>query len=108
MNMNTQNKTKIARVWHGAVPEGRSEEYYQYLQETGLRDYTSIEGNCGAWVLRRQEEGKTHFLLITLWDSYSSIRKFAGKKLERARYYPEDEKYLIKKEPYVKHYEVFL
>lgn len=106
--MNLNKNAKIVRVWHGVVPAGHSGEYYQYLLETGLKDYASTEGNCGVFVLRRTdvEEEQTHFLLITLWNSYESIKEFAGKEFERARYYPEDKKYLTELEPFVKHYEV--
>ena len=96
----------IARAWHGRVPENKSETYYAYLMRTGLADYASTPGNRGVWVFRRTEDGVTHFLLTTLWDSYDSIRKFAGSDFERARYYPEDDDYLLEREAFVTHYEV--
>jgi hypothetical protein len=34
------------------------------------------------------------------------IEDFAGSDLERARYYPEDEEFLLDFEPTVEHYEV--
>ncbi|MCH8872269.1 hypothetical protein IH824_05785 [candidate division KSB1 bacterium] len=46
-------------------------------------------------------------MTITEWDSYESIKKFAGADFEKARYYPEDEKYLLKFEENVAHYETF-
>lgn len=101
-------QSQIARTWHGVVPAEKSDEYFDYLQQTGLKDYREIEGNLGVRVLRRTEDEKTHFLLITFWDSYESIRAFAGDDYERARYYPEDEKFLLELEPYVTHYEVLL
>jgi hypothetical protein len=57
-------------------------------------------------VLRRLEGDVAHFLLITLWDSWEAIRAFAGNDVERARYYPEDDRWLLEKEPFVTHYEV--
>lgn len=96
----------IARAWHGRVPESRSEAYYAYLMRTGLADYASTPGNHGVWVFRRTEDGVTHFLLTTLWDSYDSIRRFAGDDFERARYYAEDDDYLLEREELVTHYEV--
>jgi hypothetical protein len=35
-----------------------------------------------------------------------SIRAFAGDDVERARYYPEDEAFLLELEPHVTHYDV--
>ena len=44
--------------------------------------------------------------MISLWDSYESIKKFADEDYELARYYPEDKNYLLKLEKFVTHYEV--
>lgn len=49
-----------------------------------------------------------HFPLLTLWDSLESIKAFAGADVERARYYPESEAYLLELEPTVTHYEVLV
>lgn len=40
----------------------------------------------------------THFLLITLWDSIDSMKKFAGEDVTKAKYYPEDDRYLLEEE----------
>lgn len=96
----------IARTWHGIVPESKSNEYLEYLQKTGVPDSKSTAGNKGVFVLRRNEDRITHFWFISLWESEESIRKFAGEDIEKARYYPEDRKYLLELEPNVTHYEV--
>jgi len=96
----------IARIWHGIVSKSQSNNYLQNLKEHGIADYLSTEGNRGVFILRRNEEDKTHYLLLTLWDSLESIRKFAGEDIEKARYYPDDEDYLLELEPNVTHYEV--
>ena len=96
----------IARVWHGVTAASKSDEYLDYLNKTGVPDYRETEGNCGVYVLRRIEGDQTHFLLISLWESSGAIRKFAGPDLEKARYYPEDEEFLLELEPQVRHYEV--
>jgi len=96
----------IARLWHGAVPAGKAEDYMLYLERTGLPDYRATPGNRGVYVLRRAEPGVAHFLLLTLWDSREAIRAFAGDDMDRARYYPEDAEFLLEMEPTVTHYEV--
>lgn len=98
----------IARTWHGRVPAAKAEAYHAYLQRTGLADYTSTPGNRGLLVLRRTDGDVTHFELTTLWDSIDAIRRFAGDDYERARYYPEDDDYLLEREPFVTHHEVLL
>lgn len=96
----------IARIWHGVVPQQKAERYYDYLKTTGLPDYRKSEGNISVQVLRRQENEQTHYLLITFWDSYESIKHFAGEEYEKARYYPRDEEFLLELESSVDHYEI--
>lgn len=96
----------IARTWHGAVPAEKANAYHDYLLQTGIPDYKKTAGNRGVYVLRRREGDTIHFLLLTLWESMEAIKAFAGDDVERARYYPEDEDYLLELEPTVTHYEV--
>jgi heme-degrading monooxygenase HmoA len=96
----------IARTWHGRVPTPKADAYEEYLRRSGLPDYASTPGNLGVHVLRRTDGDVTHFLLITFWASIDAIRAFAGDEYERARYYPEDDAYLLEREPYVIHYDV--
>jgi heme-degrading monooxygenase HmoA len=96
----------IARSWHGRVPESKADEYYAYLLRTGLADYASTPGNRGVRVLRRTSNGVTEYLLTTLWDSIDAIKAFAGEDYERARYYGEDDAFLLEREEFVTHYEV--
>ena len=98
----------IARTWHGRVPATKAEEYFTYLQRTGLADYRTTPGNRGVLVLRRTEGEVTHFVLTTLWDSIEAIRRFAGADYERARYYADDDAYLLEREPLVTHHDVLL
>jgi heme-degrading monooxygenase HmoA len=98
----------IARTWHGVTDRSRADEYADYLKQTGVRDYQETEGNRGVFVLRRIEQDRAHFLLLTLWESEEAIKRFAGDDIERARYYPEDEQFLLELEPTVTHYEVLV
>ncbi|MBI4547837.1 MAG: GNAT family N-acetyltransferase [Ignavibacteriae bacterium] len=96
----------IARIWHGLTLASKGDEYFEYLKKTGLKDYRSIPGNEGVYVLRRVKDGKAEFLLISFWRSNSAIKKFAGDDYEKARYYLEDKEYLLELEPNVVHYEI--
>jgi heme-degrading monooxygenase HmoA len=98
--------TMIARQWHGRVPTSKADDYLGYLQRTGLADYESTPGNRGVLVFRRDDGEATHFLITTLWDSIDAIRRFAGDDYTVARYYAEDDEYLLEREPYVTHFEV--
>ena len=96
----------IARTWHGRVPAAKADAYLDYLRRTGLEDYRSTRGNRGVLVQQWIEGEIAHFELTTLWTGVDAIRRFAGEEFERARYYPEDDEYLLEREPRVRHAEV--
>jgi len=96
----------IARLWRGSTAADRGDEYYRYLRDTGLNEYRSTSGNRGVYVLRRVRERRAEFLLVSLWESWDAIRRFAGDDPEKAVYYPKDHEFLISMEPTVEHYEV--
>jgi heme-degrading monooxygenase HmoA len=96
----------IARIWRGAVRPDDADAYGAYIGETGLAGYSATPGNRGAWLLRRDEGGRTEFMAVTLWESLDAIRAFAGDDIEAAVYYPEDERFLIEQDDRVKHYEI--
>jgi heme-degrading monooxygenase HmoA len=96
----------IARSWHGRVPRAKAAAYEAYLRKTGLSDYGRVDGNRGVYLLRRDEGDIAHFTTLTFWDSVEAIQAFAGQDYERARYYPEDDDYLLEREPFVTHYAV--
>ena len=96
----------IARTWSERTKREDAEAYTKVLLETGLTDIPQTPGNQGAWLLRREDGDEVEFLLISLWDSFVSIRAFAGPDVDKARYYPEDDPYLLEKAEKVVHYEV--
>jgi heme-degrading monooxygenase HmoA len=98
----------IARTWHGVTKASKADEYLDYLNKTGVPEYRSTKGNLGVYVLRRFEENQAHFLLLTMWESEDAIKGFAGSDIEKAKYYPEDEEFLLELEPAVTHYDVML
>ena len=96
----------IARSWDGLTRAAQGDEYADYLRRTGVRDLAATDGNRGVYVLRRREGEQARFRVLSLWDSMEGIRRFAGDDPERARYYPEDERFLTALEPNVEHFEV--
>jgi heme-degrading monooxygenase HmoA len=93
-------------MWRGRTPSEKADAYHGYLRATGLKEYAETPGNLGVYVLRRTEGDAAEFVLISLWDSMDAVRAFAGDDPERAVYYPEDDEYLLEREPTVTHYEV--
>jgi heme-degrading monooxygenase HmoA len=98
----------IARTWHGVTEAAKADEYFDYLKKTGVAEYQKTDGNRGVYVLRKIDRDRAHFLLLTFWESEDAIRRFAGSDIERARYFSEDEKFLLEFEPTVTHYEVLI
>ena len=96
----------IARSWRGATKAADADTYLNYLHQTGLAEYRKVAGNRGVLALRRVENGRAEFLLISLWESEDAIRDFAGPDLGRAVFYPEDERFLVDRDLHVSHYEV--
>ncbi len=96
----------IARVWRGWTRPGDSDAYAAYVEDTGMTAYRSTPGNRGAWLMRRDVEGRTEFVTLSFWDSWDAVRAFAGDEVERAVFYPEDDRYLVDREDTVTHYEV--
>ena len=98
----------IARIWHGVTPAAKADEYLNFLNQSGVPDYQRIPGNRGVYVLRRLEGDQARFLTLTFWDSLQAIQEFAGEDVERAKYYPEDQDFLLELEPRVAHYDVLV
>ena len=100
--------SKIARVWSGKTKASDADEYAEYMKRTGVRDLRNTKGNLGVLMFKRVEDGTAEFWIISFWESVEAIKRFAGKDIAKAVYYPEDEKYLFKLEPELVHYEVLV
>ena len=97
----------IARIWHGKVKAEDFEAYTTFMKERAIPDYQKTEGFVKLSFLRRLEGAVGHFTLITYWENLEVIKNFAGVDFEKAKYYPEDQKYLLEFEEKVVHHEVF-
>ena len=97
----------IARIWHGRTRAEDYEAYTAFLRERAIPDYSGTEGFVRLIFLRALRDGEGHFTLITFWENIEAIKKFAGDEYEKAKYYPEDDGYLLEFEERVAHYEVF-
>jgi heme-degrading monooxygenase HmoA len=96
----------IIRMWHGRVSHKDGLAYRDFLKQRAIPDYQSIDGNIDVRILERVEDDAVHFITMTSWESMEAIKSFAGGDPERAKYYPEDQQYLLEFEPSVVHYEV--
>jgi len=97
----------IARIWHGRTKIEDFEEYTEFMKSRAIPDYQNTEGFVKLTFLRKVDGNVGHFKLITFWENLEVIKNFAGEDFEKAKYYPEDAKYLLEFEEKVTHYEVF-
>lgn len=97
----------IARIWHGTTNIEDYEEYTDFMRSRAIPDYEKTEGFVKLTFLRRIEDSIAHFTLITFWENMEVIQNFASEDLEKAKYYPEDSRFLLEFEEKVTHYEVF-
>ena len=56
--------------------------------------------------LYRADGDGTEFITFTFWDSLDAIHGFAGEPVERAVFYPEDDRFLVDRERQVHHFEL--
>ena len=96
----------IARVWRGVTRAGDADAYEEYIRSTGFAAYRRAPGNRGAWILKRIDGDRAEFITLSFWRSRAAITAFAGHDIDKAVYYPEDERFLIEREQTVRHYEV--
>jgi len=96
----------IARVWRGATRLEDAVEYVRYIEGTGIAEYRATPGNRGAWIMWRPARELAEIMTLSFWDSREAVAGFAGPDIDKAVYYPEDDRYLVRRRPTVEHYEL--
>jgi heme-degrading monooxygenase HmoA len=95
----------VVRMWRGAVRSEDRDAYVHYIEQTGMREYRKTPGNIDAWMLTRELPGSiTEIVTVSRWQSLDAIKGFAGADIERAVFYPEDDRYLVERDTTVRHY----
>jgi heme-degrading monooxygenase HmoA len=101
------NEQVILRRWRGTIRTQDRETYVAYVLGTGGDDYAGTPGNLGFQVLYRDRgDGTTEVTTLSWWESMETIRGFAGDDPELARYYPEDDRFLLDHPKVVEHHVV--
>lgn len=97
----------ILRRWRGVIRTAEREAYRAYIAGTGGNDYASTPGNLGWQMLFRDlGDGTSEVVTMSWWRSLDDIRAFAGADIEVARYYPEDDRFLLERPYGVEHSDV--
>jgi heme-degrading monooxygenase HmoA len=97
----------ILRKWSGRIRTADAQEYLDYVVRTGADDYRSTPGNLGHQILLRAlDDGTSEVTTLSWWRDMEAIKAFAGPEPELARYYPEDERFLLDHPKFVEHHRV--
>ena len=88
----------IARVWRGATRAEDADAYADYVARCN-------EGER-MLVLQRVVGDRAELETIIFFDSLDDVRAFAGDDLERAVFYPDDDRYLVDRDLTVRHFDV--
>ena len=97
----------IVRTWRGWVRTDQATAYVEYIDRTGLTGYRETPGNLGAQMWTRDlGDGRTEVITVSWWESRADIEGFAGRDIDVAVFYPEDDRFLSDRETTVHHHEV--
>lgn len=96
----------IARIWFGRTDANDVEPYTRYVRDTGVTAQRATPGNLESLLLTRVDGRFAHFIVLSLWESEEAIRAFSGPEIDRAVYFPEDERYLLELPERLQHYRV--
>jgi hypothetical protein len=109
----------IARIWDAQTSGPRDTQRYQQVFDTEVLDHLSgVAGFRGAYLLARDDRqddqdhqdrgqhGVTTIRTITLFESMTAVRRFAGDDYQRERVTPQARATLLTSDPAIAHYEV--
>ena len=75
----------IARFWTAKIAQAHAHAYADHLKSQVLTTLRKVDGYMGAKLLERETSDGVEIVVITLWQSLDSIRRFAGSDLEKVR-----------------------
>jgi hypothetical protein len=97
----------VLREWRAEIRRPLKVAYVRYVHETGIAEYRRTQGNLGAAIATRDLDGeRSEIVVLSWWTDRTAIAVFAGEPIERARYFPEDDAYLLTRPDTVRHYDI--
>ncbi len=96
----------VLREWRAEIRRELKTEYVNYVLRTGIAHYRATPGNLGALIATRDlDQERSEIVTLSWWLEESSIKAFAGEDIGQARYFPEDDRFLLTRPDRVQHYE---
>jgi len=102
----SQPSGMILRMWRATAEPTKADDYVQHAKEKVFPALRQIEGNRGAYLLRRAIEGAIEFVVLTLWASMTAVARFAGPEPEKAVVETEAKRVLSSFDKFVTHFEI--
>lgn len=96
----------IARVWRGWTEHGNANAYEQVFRTIVMPELEAVAGLSDAYLLRRELADEVEFMALTIFESLSAVRDFAGEGYETAVISPEAKQVLKRFEERAAHYEI--
>lgn len=96
----------IIREWRGRALRAREGAYVDHFNNSVLPQLRNVPGFIGANLMSRPKGDLIEFVVLTRWESFDAIKRFAGAKLERAVVEPAAAAALADFDPTAQHYEI--
>ena len=96
----------IARLWAAKVAQVHAHLYADHLKSQVLPTLRKVDGYIGARLLQREAGDAVEIVVITLWQSLDSIRKFSGPDVEKAVVSDDIVSLFIQYDQRARHYQV--
>jgi heme-degrading monooxygenase HmoA len=96
----------IARFWTAEIARGHTHAYADHLKSQVLTTLRKVDGYIGAKLLERETNDGVEIVVITFWESFGSIREFAGPDLEKAVISDDILSLFLQYDQRVRHYKV--
>ena len=93
----------IARIWHGTTPSDLTEEYVSLAKSNCVANCEATPGNLGVTFFHKTEGEMTHHTFISYWQDMEAVKRFAGEDFQRPRFFPGEERFLLKSDDKVEH-----
>ncbi len=98
----------IGRIWHGWTKPENAEKYERLLREEIFPEIAAknVAGYRGIQLFRRPLNNEIEFITIMWFDSWASVKQFAGEDYERAYVPSKARKILVRFDDRSQHYEI--
>ena len=96
----------ISRHWMGLAKADQAEAYVHHLRHDTFPSLAKIPGFIEASILRRDTKAGAEFLIVTVWDSLSAIKAFAGEPPDIAVVPASVQAMMLRYDERVVHYEI--